>query len=143
MLEFKHFYYCKQETFEIFSAKWLIEKLKGMQIAPLLPALDFWKMDREKWILTNYIFGLHISNLIYTACVACRIQERIRPKMEFVKIHFFKPIFWIMETFKCALHTNIMILQTYIILWHTMITVLDSSIVLDYNHNNQFLREKS
>ena len=46
-------------------------------------------MDFEKWISTNFIFGL-FSNLIFTAC---KIQVRNWPKMEFVEIHFSKSIF--------------------------------------------------
>ena len=34
-----------------------------------------------------------ISNLIFIACIASKIQVRSRPKMEFVKLHFFNLIF--------------------------------------------------
>ena len=34
-----------------------------------------------------------ISNLIFTACVACKIQVRNRPKMDFIELHFLKSIF--------------------------------------------------
>ena len=34
-----------------------------------------------------------ISNLIFTACVACKIQVLNRPKMVFVDVHFLKSIF--------------------------------------------------
>ena len=46
--------------------------------------LVFWKMDSDE------LHFWSISHLIFTACVACKIQVQNRPKMEFVEIHFSK-----------------------------------------------------
>ena len=45
-------------------------------LSPCWYVLDFWKIKLEKSSSTNCIFSLHISNWIFTACVACKNQFR-------------------------------------------------------------------
>ena len=57
------------------------------------------------------------SNLIFTACVSCKIQVRNRQKIKFIKIHFWNLIFRISSTDQQEpLYPN----PTYLFGWKTV-----------------------
>ena len=58
---------------------WKIVQNTQRKLSPYCSALDFWKIEFEKSLWTK---------LIFTACVACKIQVRNRPKFKFVQLDF-------------------------------------------------------
>ena len=66
--------------------------ISGPKIGGIDPSLDFWKIYLKKMEFDNLHFWF-ISNLILTACVACKFQVQNWPKLKFLKLHLLKTIF--------------------------------------------------